>query len=381
MSRPSAESGALRVALVGPPLEASGGIGRLMSYALAAMPESVEVTVVDSRGAGSAKLSPLYALRAIAVLVGLRARRRVDVVHINLSSHGSFARKSVILLAVRMLGLPAVVQLHASSFDEFYEALPAAGRALVRVVLRQSTSFLVLGEHWREFAVATLRVPAEKVHVARCGVPGAVRQPATADFRICFLGRLGERKGVPTLVDALELLDRCVDGWRAVLAGDGPVEAFRQDVARRGLAGKVDLPGWLDRPAAADLLAASDVLVLPSKAEGLPVSVLEAMGAGVPVVCTAVGAIDDLGSTDAGLVIVPPDDPEALAKAIENLAREPEHRRALGDAARARWAEMFDVRQTTDELCRLWRQAHGDNAVIGVPAAPPAGSALAGSHD
>jgi glycosyltransferase involved in cell wall biosynthesis len=112
--------------------------------------------------------------------------------------------------------------------------------------------------------------------------------------------------------------------------------------------------GWLGREAAGQLLSRASVFVLPSYAEGLPMSVLEAMAAGCPVVATRVGGIPDLITDGVDGLLVPPGDPHALAAALERILRDPAFARQLGNAARQTIANRYTAERSLERLEQLY---------------------------
>jgi glycosyltransferase involved in cell wall biosynthesis len=158
--------------------------------------------------------------------------------------------------------------------------------------------------------------------------------------RVVSVGRLKAPKDFATLAEAL---GRVRVPHRAVVIGDGPDRAL--------LEGRVDLLG--ERDDVARQLAASDVFVLSSTSEGMPVSVLEAMAAGLPVVASAVGGIPELVGETA--LLVPPSDADALAEALDRLLADAELRRRLGAAARQRALEHFALDAFIDAHLQLYR--------------------------
>jgi colanic acid/amylovoran biosynthesis glycosyltransferase len=187
-----------------------------------------------------------------------------------------------------------------------------------------------------------------------------VRLPSTADdrpaasgpLRVLTAARFVETKGHVHLVEATRLLvARGVD-VRVDLAGDGPVEPqLRKRVAELGLTGSVEFLGRVPHDELLEELGRGrwDVVALASDVEGIPVSLLEAMAYGLPVVGTRVGGIPELLTDEVGL-LVPPGDPPALADALEQLARDPAARASLGARGRARVEEAFSVEQVAAEL-------------------------------
>jgi colanic acid/amylovoran biosynthesis glycosyltransferase len=188
---------------------------------------------------------------------------------------------------------------------------------------------------------------------------GAAKGP----LRVLTAARFVEKKGHVHLLEAVKLLrDRGVE-LRVHLAGDGPLEAvLRKRAVELAVSESVE---FLGRVSHDDLLAdleggrwgamALPSIVTPSgQLEGIPVSLIEAMACGLPVVGTDAGGVPELLADGAGL-LVPPGDVPALADALELLAREPAKRAALGERGRARVEEAFSVERIAGELQARFR--------------------------
>jgi glycosyltransferase involved in cell wall biosynthesis len=182
------------------------------------------------------------------------------------------------------------------------------------------------------------------------------RASATEPPTLLEIARLCEIKGQRELIDALARMEH--PDARLQLAGDDIEQggAYRslleRQASERGVADRVAFLGYrADVPA---LIAAASVVVLPSWIEGLPLVLLEAMAAGVPVVATAVGGTPELVvDGDTGL-LVPPRDPGALASALDSLLADPARAEALGAAGRRRAEESFDADTAASQILRLY---------------------------
>ena len=169
------------------------------------------------------------------------------------------------------------------------------------------------------------------------------------------LGRFSPEKGLDVLLRALPELE----GVTAVLVGDGPERAHLEELARElGVADRVVLPGWQDEPAAQ--LRAFDVLVSPSRSEALPLAIVEAMLAGLPVVATDVGSVSEAVVAGETGLLVAPEDAAALAEAILTLRDDPDARRRMGERGRQLAGERFTPEAMAQAFEALYREIRPD---------------------
>ena len=188
-----------------------------------------------------------------------------------------------------------------------------------------------------------------RFQVARCGVDTAAfayrdPPPVSDRMRIMALGRLSPEKGFAVLIEALALLR--AQGVEAELriVGDGPARrSLERQIAARDLSGCVTLTGELPAAEVGRELAASDLFCMASFSEGLPISIMEAMAVGVPVVSTWIAGIPELARHGETALTVPPADAEALAAAMARLAQGQALRVRLARAARALVEDRHDL--------------------------------------
>ncbi len=185
---------------------------------------------------------------------------------------------------------------------------------------------------------------ADHLHIVHCGVDPARypddperAAPSDVDFRVCFVGRLDHVKGVSLLIDAVAELKEAGLRVGADLVGDGPDRTrLERSVAQSGLSEQITFHGALSQQEVAEILTQVQAFVLPSFAEGVPVVLMEAQAASLPVIASQVGGITELVShRETGLVIAP-GHMDQLVEAIRELAHDPQLRHRLGRAGRAR---------------------------------------------
>jgi glycosyltransferase involved in cell wall biosynthesis len=165
------------------------------------------------------------------------------------------------------------------------------------------------------------------------------------------IARLDEMKGIDVLLRAVVSLA----GARLIVAGRGPDESVLHRLATKlGIDDRVEWVGWTEQPA--EQLPRFTVFVLPSRSEGLPLSVCEAMLAGLPVVASDVGGVGEVVVDGETGVLVPPDHPDALAGAIETLLRDAALRARMGEAGRQRARTHF----TASAMARSYESLYAE---------------------
>ncbi len=217
---------------------------------------------------------------------------------------------------------------------------------LNRAIVRQSAAALANSNGLA--ALARHAFPGKTIGIVRNGVDPSVFSPradnAPADapkpssrLRFLFVGRLCAEKALEVLLAALDLLrrERPSLDWEFVMVGDGPERsALDAQIRALNLGGRVRIEGWIDRPRIPDFYRSADVFLLPSRFEGMPNVVLEAMASGLPVVGTRISGTEELVIHDRTGLLVAPEEAAPLAAAIGELAADPARRLAMGRAAR-----------------------------------------------
>jgi len=274
---------------------------------------------------------PLRLAAAPAAFAGLKRTIREfkpDVVNLHFVGHPT----AYLLAALRGSSIPLVVSLHGEDVETDLVQSPVRRRLFVAIASRAA---YVTSNSQYLLNLAARRCPGlgEKGVVVGNGshplpppVPGAGR----ARHVLCVC-RLVPKKGVDVLIRAFALLAHEDAGARLVIAGDGPEMPVLQSLARTlGIAQAVTFTGSVDRQALSNLMANASVFCLPSRKEPFGIVLLEALSFGLPVVATAVGGVPEvLGGGSLGY-LVGPDDPEALAAALNKAAKQgppapPEH--------------------------------------------------------
>lgn len=286
----------------------------------------------------------------------------VDVLHGHV--FGSNVWAAVLGRAARV---PAVV-----AHEHMWSYQGSSARALIdrNLIARWADAFIAVSESGRRAMVELERIPAEKVVLIRNGAPALIHAdpskarkelgiPSGAPVAVS-VGHLRKEKAFDLLIEAIALLTPQHPQLQLMIAGEGPErESLERMIEKLGLAGRVRLLG--QRADVSSILAAADVAVCCSDFEGGPLSVLEYMQAGLPVVATRVGGLPELIEDGSTGFLVPPRDPPALANRMAILLDDPELRRRLGSRGRDTQVRDYEIDAWARRIEKLYDRLLADS--------------------
>jgi glycosyltransferase involved in cell wall biosynthesis len=315
----------------------------------------------------------------------MRENGPFDVVHGHSSKGGAIAR-----LAALGTGVPAFYTLHGFGAND--PTIPRAKRLLYQVIelalARVTERVIAVSPEERRGAVRLGLGESRVLHIPN-GVrrsEAAPRDEARAALGVAddavvigFVGRFVAQKAPEVLVRAMRRVAAEVPAAVLALVGGGELEAtVRRAAAESGLDGRVL---WLGERDARALVGGFDVFAIPSRTEGLPYVVLEAMAAGLPVVATDRAGAESLVEPGVNGLMVPVDDPAALGEALLTLARDGSMRRRFGEASLRRVAD-FSVDAMVERTLAAYAEAmRRRNRPAGAPAGGHAGEAAVGDYE
>ena len=334
---------------------------------MAFLAERLGVTVVSVPEI-QREISALHDARSIVRLASLIRKERPHILHTHTAKAGAIARAAALLAGDARP--PVVVHtFHGHVLKGYFgPARTAFFRQVERTLARSSDVLVAVSPEVRDDLVELGVAPREKFAVVRLGIPLEERlgdPSADLDFRRLYgipdgafvVGWVGRMTGVKDTGAVLEIVratrERGVDAVLCMV-GDGPDRGRLEQLAHElGIARATYFVGY--QPDVAGYYRLFDAFVLPSVNEGTPVSAIEALASGTPVVANRVGGVPDVVRDGVDGFLVEAGDVEAAADGLARLASDPELRRTLGEAGRARVLERYSVARLVDDVDRLYR--------------------------
>lgn len=343
--------------MVGTSLATKGGIASVINvYIDAGLFQRYPIIYLASHCDGNALRKMLVFFQSLLVFSSALIQRRVGLLHVHTASRASFWRKCFYMLLAAVARVPVVLHLHGAEFAVFYanECGPLK-RWLIRFVFEHVDRVVVLSSAWQHWVKETfkrscIRVVHNPVLVPRTPIPWTSRIKDS----VLFLGRLGKRKGVYDLVNAAAQVAKTAEDFQLLLGGDGELDRVQALAKQLGIGDRVKLLGWVQGEEKERHLTSSMIFVLPSYHEGLPMSMLEAMAAGLPIISTQIGGIPEAVTDGVEGFLIEPGEIEALADRINRLLNDPDLAQRMGMAARRKVETTFSTNAIFPRLEELY---------------------------
>lgn len=275
----------------------------------------------------------------------------IEIVHIHTASKGSFLRKSISVMIAKLFNKKVILHIHCGGFDNFYNSSPRFIKRYITAVLNKADMLITLANSLK--TGVSKKCSNSNIHVLYNPTilkHMPVRESHTTN--VLFLGLMGKNKGVYDIIEAAKYIQ--ADNIKIHLYGNGEISRARELVSQYGLENKVIVHGWISGDDKEKILQSSDIFILPSYSEGLPMSILEAISYGLPVISTTVGGIPDVVEDGVNGFLISPGDYKSLAQRIITIAEDKDLSKRMGQESYRLAREKFDIEEIINQLDSLY---------------------------
>lgn len=283
--------------------------------------------------------------------------KKYDVLHLQLSERLSFFRKSIILALGKFLGMHVIVHHHGAELIPFYLSSSSVYKKITRYVVNSADINIVLGKVWKDFLVDEIGIDSKKVCIKANSAKDVLLNKTvqrTSPWHFLVLANLSPRKGIGELLDAISMLRKHGFPAKLTLAGGGEISHYKRICRNLKIDEYCTFTGWINSEAAYELLLNSSALVLPSYNEGLPMTIIEALSAKLPIVTTAVGSIPEFLLDEVHCLFVTPGSPEEIFNSLKRIAEDSDLRKLLTDNGRNLYESKFDTESYMQDMLDIY---------------------------
>jgi glycosyltransferase involved in cell wall biosynthesis len=257
--------------------------------------------------------------------------RRIKIVHLHGASYGSFVRKAIIINICHLLKVKIIYHIHGGAFRLFYKKYNK--RNIVKKIIDKADMLIVLSYSWKHFfssvtsekKICVLNNMIDRPNFAK------IYQHPTPLVRFLFLGRIGDHKGIFDLLEVIkDKKEELCNNFLLYVGGDGEINKLIEFVEKNAIWDLVKFEGWVFGEKKKALLSECDVYILPSYNEGLPISILEAMSYGLPIISTSVGGIPEVVFDKENGFLIVPGDKQQIGECLSYFLTHPQEVENMG---------------------------------------------------
>lgn len=292
----------------------------------------------------------------LKLIYKLSTDKQISIVHIHTASYGSFYRKSIVLVLAKIFAKKTILHIHGGGFKQFLERSYGKGKWQVSI-LKLADLNICLSEEWYTYFISQWRIN-------NCVVlPNPIVIPLYHEHRVdqnklvlLYLGAIVEQKGIFDLIEFFSTYRYFLEGKLELhIGGEGELQRLRYLIDKCNMNKQIHIHGWLNENQKELLFQEAHLFILPSYAEGLPVSILEAMANGKPIIATNVGGIPSIVKSKENGWLFEPGCFNELTSILDELYINPELLVAYGKQS-YRLAEAFDIKIIVQQLEELYKQ-------------------------
>lgn len=299
-----------------------GGVASVLREYSKIFPNATFISTTASNGK---LLNFLTLLIAVIKLPCILIVNRKAIVHIHGASYNSFKRKKLLYQIIRLFGNKVVYHIHGAEFHDFFFKSTKKRQRKISNLINNVDCVICLSLQWKQFFLTNFE--PIKIEI----LPNIVEEPthlglpiSKTTFDFLFLGHISERKGIWLLLSVVEQLKFELKGkFVFYIGGNGEVEKLKMKIKEKKLEGIIEFIGWVSDEKKIQYLNKADAFILPSYNEGLPISILEAMTYGLPIVSTKVGGIPEVLKDGINGFLIEPGNECQLSLIIKKVINDP----------------------------------------------------------
>lgn len=285
----------------------------------------------------------LFYLCALPKILKKIKKEGINIVHLHMAERGSYFRKAMILELCKKHNIKVIIHHHGAEFKQFYEKRSQSIKRIIRKTLSKADMNIVLSKR----LVDEMKQinPDIRITYLYNAVPAYDKNPYNANGKsVLFLGRLGERKGIYDLLNAIARMDeRLPKEVIFNLCGDGETQEVQRKCRQMGIEHRIGHIGWIEKEQKMEMMKTTMINVLPSYNEGLPMTILETMAFGIPNIATRIASIPEVVFPQENGFLITPGNVEALSDHVVQLAENSEMRQLMSDNAYRLIKEKFSL--------------------------------------
>lgn len=345
----------MNILMIGPSRNLQGGVATVVNnYFNSDLAIDFNITYVSTVEKNGKIHKIKSAVRAYVIVIYNILFKKIDIVHIHLASRGSFYRKRFIISLTKIFNKKVIVHLHGAEFNEFYHIESnSKQREKISKTLNKADIVIALSNKWK---CDLEKITNSKIIILHNSVKCSDKNLYNTNSKnIIFLGRLDKRKGALDIIEISKNIFNKFPNYKLLLCGDGDIDQIKNLIDRKNISENIKVLGWISGVEKERIMKDAVINLLPSYNEGLPMSILEAMGHGIPTIASNVGGIPDVIEENINGFLVNPGDKKMLEERISEILLNENIRNSISEQSFKKIYEKFNIDNNILQLKNIYK--------------------------
>lgn len=346
-----------KVCMIVPSFSAKGGITSVVSgYRDSQLEKDYDVKYIETYCDGGKIAKAMVIMKAYIRFLYIILFWRPSIIHVHSSFGGSFYRKMLFIYISFWFRTPIVNHIHGADFREFYLEASDKKKNRIKKVYNKCSCLIALSDEWKlnlSHIVDENQIEVVENYSILNAQAIEERKTKKNGYNVLFLGFICKRKGCYDIPLIAEKVIRSIPDTKFVLAGTGDIDGIKE-LTPMSIKEHIVYPGWVRGGDKDRLLREADIFFLPSYNEGMPMSILDAMGYGLPIISTTVGGIPKIVHQGENGYICEPGDIVGLTNGIVRLLTNEEERNIAGEISVEIVRNGYSINQNITKLERIY---------------------------
>ena len=286
------------------------------------------------------------------------SKDKIDIVHVHMAERGSVYREGFVILLAKAMGRKTIIHMHGADIEDWYYKQNKMIKKLVSWIFCSADRMLVLGDRWLPFMKQVMKGHENKIRVLHNAVEVESHNKANKEATdILFYGMLIQRKGINDLLAAFEqIIDDIPQNIHLRLYGDNKEFDEKEKIKEFHLEGRATYEGWMKPEIRSKVFENTLINVLPSYNEGLPMTILESMGYGIPNISTEIAAIPEAIDDGINGFLINPGEIDNLASKMKTVILDKKLWSRFSEAAYEKAKNEFSIDAHINKLIDIYKE-------------------------
>lgn len=344
------------ILIVSTSLKTQGGISSVVrEHMNSELTKSYNLYHLSTHINGNNIVKILYIIKSYCYFPYMLIKKNISIIHIHGGMKSSFFRKSYFLIIGKLLNKKVILHMHSAKIDDFMSNSHYIKKNIITKLFNKYDVIIAISKYWkniiRKYTNTKIVIIYNPILLKKQKIE---HNKSPNNYILLTMGELCERKGTDKIIEIASLLEK--QNVTFIICGNGDINLYKQLAKDNNIQNKIIFTGWIDGKEKEEIIKRSNIYFLPSLHEGLPMSIIEAMSYGLPIISTNVGGIPEIVINNHNGFIHSPDDITGMQESIIKLINDNSLLEQMGKNSLNIAQDTLNINNIANQIANLYKE-------------------------